>query len=109
VLFGRRRKRANEAQPQQGQQRWRGRRGRGAAGPPPNLVRIDFAMMLKGHIIKRGSQQVRQIGVTVNGSTRLVTSGDMVDLATYEALVRAGIVAPPQDAEVTAAPEAIEE
>jgi len=60
------------------------------------LFRIDFEMMRKGHIVNRGSKKVRQIGVTVNGSTRLVTSGDMVDQATYEALMRAGIIETPR-------------
>jgi hypothetical protein len=45
--------------------------------------------MLKGSIYKRRSGVIRQFGVTVNGSTRLVTSGDVVDRATYDALVLA--------------------
>lgn len=49
-------------------------------------------MMLKGRIYKRGSASVRQCGVTVRGSTRLVTSGDWVDQETYEALVECGAV-----------------
>lgn len=57
-----------------------------------DFVQITYEMMKKGHIIKRGRQTFRQIGVTVNGSTRLVTSGDTVDNDTYEALLRAGIV-----------------
>lgn len=55
---------------------------------------IDFDMMLKGTIHKRGSTQVRQYGVTVRGSTRLVTSGEWVDRETYEALIEAGAVQP---------------
>lgn len=55
---------------------------------------IEFDMMLKGTIHKRGSSPVRQYGVTVRGSTRLVTSGDWVDRETYEALVEAGAVRP---------------
>jgi hypothetical protein len=61
------------------------------------LMRIEFDMMRKGHVIVRGKKQVRQIGVTVHGATRLVTSGDMVDLATYEALVLAGVIDPPPE------------
>lgn len=61
-------------------------------------IRIEFDMMRKGHVITRGKKQVRQIGVTVNGSTRLVTSGDLVDLETYEALVLAGVIEPPPGA-----------
>lgn len=58
------------------------------------LVRIDFDMMLKGSIYKRRKEDIRQYGVTVNGSTRLVTSGDLVDLETYRALLAAGAVRP---------------
>lgn len=57
-----------------------------------DFIPITFEMMKKGHIIKRGRETCRQIGVTVDGSTRLVTSGDTVDRDTYEALLRAGIV-----------------
>ena len=56
--------------------------------------RVEFDLMLKGTIHKRGSASVRQYGVTVRGSTRLVTSGDVVDRETYEALVEAGAVKP---------------
>ena len=70
-------------------------RRRGAMEIQGELIRIEFDMMRKGHVISRGRKQVRQIGVTVKGSTRLVTSGDLVDSATYEALVCAGVVDPP--------------
>jgi hypothetical protein len=56
---------------------------------------IDFDIMTKGHVISRGRKQVRQIGVTVHGATRLVTSGDVVDRETYEALIAIGAIAPP--------------
>jgi hypothetical protein len=49
-------------------------------------------MMLKGSFCKRRKKTVRQFGVTVNGATRLVTSGDMVDRETYEALLAAGAI-----------------
>lgn len=58
------------------------------------LYPIEFDAMLKGSIHKRGSGEVRQFGVTVDGSTRLVTSGDVVDRKTYEALLSAGAVRP---------------
>ena len=54
------------------------------------LFKIDFDMMLKGSICKRGRQTVRQFGVTVGGATRLVTSGDVVDRDMYDALLKAG-------------------
>lgn len=63
----------------------------------PQLYRIDFDMMLKGSIHERRKGPVRQYGVTVNGSTRLVTSGDVVDQETYTALVAAGAVRPIHD------------
>lgn len=52
--------------------------------------RIDYDMMLKGNVCRRNHGKVRQIGVTVNGATRLVTSGDEVDRPTYEALLQCG-------------------
>ena len=57
---------------------------------------IDFEMMLKGSIFKRRRKTVRQFGVTVNGATRLVTSGDTVDRETYDALIAAKAISPPQ-------------
>ncbi len=58
----------------------------------PELYRIDYDMMLKGSIVTRRGKQYRQFGVTVNGSTRLITSGDTVDRKTYEALVAVGAI-----------------
>lgn len=60
------------------------------------LHRIDFEMMLKGSVYRRRRGTVRQYGVTVNGSTRLVTSGDVVDDDTFHALIVAGAIRPPQ-------------
>jgi hypothetical protein len=61
---------------------------------PAQLYRIEFEMMLKGSIHKRRKGAVRQFGVTVNGATRLVTSGDVVDQDTYHALLAAGAIRP---------------
>lgn len=58
--------------------------------------RIEFDMMLKGNVYDRPSGAVRQFGVTVKGSTKLVTSGDWVDRETYQALVDAKAI-PPDD------------
>ena len=58
------------------------------------LYLIEFDMMLKGSIYKRRKGVVRQFGVTVNGATRLVTSGDVVDRETYRALMAAGAIRP---------------
>lgn len=57
-------------------------------------IRIEFEMMKKGSILHRRGKPIRQCGVTVSGSTRLVTSGDVVDRKTYDALVAAGVIAP---------------
>ncbi len=69
------------------------------------LFRVDFDMMLKGSIYKRRREVVRQFGVTVNGSTRLVTSGDTVDLDTYRALLAAAAIRPasPKDPDALSA------
>ena len=48
--------------------------------------------MRKGHIVTRRKTPVRQFAVMVGTTTRLVTSGDVVDRAAYEALVAAGAV-----------------
>lgn len=64
----------------------------GTDAPAQQVYRIEFDRMLKGSIIMRRGRPVRQCGVTVDGSTRLVTSGDTVDRETYEALLAAGIV-----------------
>ena len=63
----------------------------------PRLYRIEFEMMKKGSMLKRRGRQIRQLGVTVDGSTRLVTSGDVVDEDTYQALLQCGAVAPMHD------------
>ncbi|MEX2016158.1 MAG: hypothetical protein WD873_05925 [Candidatus Hydrogenedentales bacterium] len=55
---------------------------------------ISYEMMVKGFVYKRRTGLVRQFGVTVNGATRLVTSGDVVDRPTYDALVAAGVIRP---------------
>ena len=70
---------------------------RASSGPAANserLMRLDFEMMLRGSVIERPEGKVRQVGVTVDGSTKVVTSGDLIDLKTYKALVRAGAIQP---------------
>lgn len=61
------------------------------------LYPIEFDMMLKGSITQRHGVSVRQFGVYVNGSTRLVTSGDHVDRETYEALIAEGAIQRPAE------------
>ena len=79
------------------------------AAPQPirTTVKIDFDMMLKGSIYDRPTGRVRQYGVTVDGSTRVITSGDYVNRETYDALLKAGAIraraeSPPPDAQVPA-------
>ncbi len=57
---------------------------------------IEFDMMLKGHVYERPTGKVRQCAVTVDGATRLVTSGDRVDKATFDALVEFAAIKPAQ-------------
>lgn len=68
------------------------RRDGGEHAAQPELYRIDYDMMLKGSVVSRRGKPFRQFGVTVNGATRLITSGDMVDRKTYEALVAVGAI-----------------
>ena len=86
MLFRRRQKRGGPPGAHSG--------GPPAAGPSPQLYHIDFDMMLRGSTCKRGRGTVRQFGVTVHGSTRLVTSGDVVDAETYNALLAMEAIRP---------------
>jgi hypothetical protein len=56
--------------------------------------KIEFDMLLKGTLYDRSNGQVRQCAVTVNGATKLVTSGDVVGQDIYDALVEYGAIAP---------------
>ena len=72
----------------------------GDAEPFPQAIgeffRIEFDMLLKGSVYKRRTGEIKQIGVTVNGATKLVTSGDLVDKDTLKALVAAGAIRAPR-------------
>ena len=83
------------------------RKRKGHGGAPPHLIskassskkgsefhKIAFDMMLKGYIYTRRGVKIRQFGVTVNGSTLLVTSGDVVSHEAYQALIDAGAIRP---------------
>ena len=61
---------------------------------PGGPVRVTFDMMTKGSVQVRGRKKVRQFAVMVGASIRLVTSGDMVDHETYQALLAAAAVRP---------------
>ncbi len=64
-------------------------------GQKPAFYRIEYDMMQKGAVIERRGKRIRQFAVTVNMSTRVVTSGDIVDNETFEALVAAGAIQRP--------------
>lgn len=66
-----------------------------AAAKPGGLYAIEYDMMLKGPVTRRHGVPVRQFGVYVNGSIRLVTSGDHVDRETYDALIAERAIQPP--------------
>lgn len=71
--------------------------GRGSAAYPvvePELYLVAYEHMLKGNKLVRRGKPIRQAAVVVEGTARLVTSGDRVDRRTYEALIIAGILAP---------------
>ncbi len=55
---------------------------------------IEREMMLKGTDVPRGNKIVRQFAVMVNGAVYVVTSGERVSRAVYEALLEAGAVIP---------------
>ena len=58
---------------------------------------IPFERMLKGTVADRDGVPIRQFGVYVDGVVRLVTSGEMVDRETYDALIAAGAIEPGPD------------
>ncbi len=81
------------------------RRDDGALPDEQQLFAIPIDAMLKGAYFRRGGKQIRQFSVTVDGATRLVTSGDLVDKATYDALLAAGAIkASPSSATDTEVP-----
>ena len=61
----------------------------------PELYVVAYENMLKGNKLSRRGKPIRQVAVVVEGTVRLVTSGDKVDRRTYEALIGAGVL-PPQ-------------
>ena len=57
------------------------------------MFHVEYDRMLKGNKLSRRGRPIRQVAVVVNGTVTLITSGDMVDRKTYEALVAAGALA----------------
>jgi len=66
------------------------------AWQPPDMPQFEvhFNDMLKGYYAERNGDRIRQFCVYVDGASRLVTSGDIVDRATFAALIEAGAVEP---------------
>lgn len=58
-------------------------------------ITVDYEMMIKGATLQRRGRKVRQFAVMVNGSVRVVTSGDTVDREVFLALLAAGAVKAP--------------
>ena len=63
---------------------------------PPHMPQfeIHFDDMLKGYYVERNGERIRQFCVYVDGASRLVTSGDIVDRVTLTALIEAGAIEP---------------
>lgn len=59
----------------------------------PELYVVAYENMLKGNKLVRRGKPIRQAAVVVDGTVKLVTSGDKVDRRTYDALIGAGIIA----------------
>lgn len=59
----------------------------------PDMFIVEYDRMLKGNKLSRRGRPIRQVAVVVHGTVTLITSGDMVDRKTYEALIAAGALA----------------
>lgn len=71
--------------------------GGGTAAPgTPQSYFVGPDDLLKGNDVPRGRKKVRQFAVLVDSRVRVVTTGDVVDRATYEALLAAEAIAPPE-------------
>ena len=80
-----------------GKRRASGAQGTGGAVYPPvepELYVVGYENMMKGNKLTRRGKPIRQVAVVVDGTVKLVTSGDKVDRRTYDALIGAGIIAP---------------
>ena len=81
------RKRRKSGSPPQQERRVEG-------GSAPRYYTVEYDQMMKGVDVMRHGRRVRQFAVMVGGNVRVVTSGDTVDLETYQALVAAGAMPP---------------
>ncbi len=72
--------------------------GRGGAVYPsvePELYVVAYENMQKGNKLVRRGKPIRQAAVVVDGTVKLITSGDKVERRTYDALIAAGILSVP--------------
>lgn len=95
MLFGKRRRHAATRPP-----------GQTPVRAQPEEFVVAYEQMLKGSTLTRRGRPIRQVAVVVQGTVRLITSGDTVDRKTYEALVLAGVL--PGD-EKAAVPDVLED
>lgn len=63
------------------------------AGHASDGYLITEDLLVRGTVSMRRGRPIRQIGVTVQGSTVMVTTGDTVDQEVYDALVALGALA----------------
>lgn len=60
----------------------------------PELYVVAYENMLKGNKLTRRGRPIRQVAIVVEGTVKLVTSGDRVDRRTYDALIESGVLPP---------------
>lgn len=96
MLFGKRRASAPS-----------GESGTAYSSVEPELYVVAYENMLKGNKLTRRGRPIRQVAIVVEGTVKLVTSGDRVDRRTYDALIESGVL-PPRHREPEAAPAPVE-
>ncbi len=72
-----------------------GKEGGARPAVEPELYVVAYESMLKGNKVLRKGKPIRQVAIVVEGTVRLVTSGDRVDRRTFDALIGAGVLPPP--------------
>lgn len=72
-----------------------GKEGGARPAVEPELYVVAYESMQKGNKLLRKGKPIRQVAIVVEGTARLVTSGDRVDRRTFEALIGAGVLPPP--------------
>lgn len=72
-----------------------GKEGGARPAVEQELYVVAYESMQKGNKLFRKGKPIRQVAIVVQGTARLVTSGDRVDRRTFEALIGAGVLPPP--------------